>query len=64
LRLTGLGVKRGFSGFTLHPKRSIWKSWLKEGKSAGLERKTFIYVNIRLEGNTLETISAMVSDAE
>ena len=62
LRLTVLSVNRDFSGFTLHPKRSIWKSWLKEGKSGGPERKTFIYVNNRFEGNALETIDAMLSD--
>ena len=33
---------------------------LKEGKAAGPSRKTFIFVNNRLEGNALETIAAMV----
>ena len=28
------------------------------------ERKTLIYVNNRLEGNALETVSAMVEEAE
>jgi hypothetical protein len=31
-----------------------------EGKAAGPGRKTFIYVNNRLEGNALETISALL----
>jgi hypothetical protein len=35
---------------------------IAEGKAAGLNRKTFIYVNNRLEGNALETIGAMVED--
>ena len=37
---------------------------IAEGKSAGPERKTFIYVNNRLEGNALETISAMLEGAD
>jgi hypothetical protein len=32
------------------------------GKTTEPDRKTFIYVNNRLEGNALETIGAMVSD--
>jgi hypothetical protein len=35
----------------------------KEGVEAGPKRKTFIFVNNRLEGNALETISAMVGEA-
>jgi len=31
-----------------------------DGKKEGQHRKTFIYVNNRLEGNALETIAAMV----
>jgi hypothetical protein len=44
--------------------RSAGKALIAEGKATGPERKTFIYVNNRLEGNALETIGAMVSDAE
>ena len=33
---------------------------IQEGVSNGAKRKTFIYVNNRLEGNALETIAAMV----
>jgi hypothetical protein len=41
--------------------REAGKSLVAEGKAAGPERKTFIYVNNRLEGNALETIDAMVA---
>jgi uncharacterized protein YecE (DUF72 family) len=43
--------------------RAAGKALIAEGKTAGPERKTFIYVNNRLEGNALETIDAMISDA-
>ena len=33
---------------------------IREGIAAGPERKTFIYVNNRLEGNALRTIEAMI----
>ena len=36
---------------------------IADGAAAGPERKTLIYVNNRLEGNALETISAMVEEA-
>ena len=36
---------------------------IAEGEAAGPERKTFIYVNNRLEGNALETISAMLEQS-
>ena len=42
--------------------RAAGKALIAEGKTAGPERKTFIYVNNRLEGNALETIAAMLSD--
>jgi uncharacterized protein YecE (DUF72 family) len=52
----------------LHEKnpeaRAAAKALIAEGKAAGSERKTFIYVNNRLEGNALETIAAMLSDAD
>jgi hypothetical protein len=44
--------------------RATGKALIAEGKEAGPERRTFIYVNNRLEGNALETINAMISDAE
>ena len=37
---------------------------VKEGVETGPKRKTFIYVNNRLEGNALETISSMLSDSD
>jgi len=37
---------------------------IADGAAAGPERKTLIYINNRLEGNALETISAMVEEAE
>jgi len=42
--------------------RAAGKALVAEGEAAGPERKTFIYVNNRLEGNAPETINAMVSD--
>jgi len=40
--------------------RAAGKALIAEGKAAGPNRKTFIYVNNRLEGNALETIDAML----
>lgn len=40
--------------------RAAGKALVAEGKAAGPERQIFIYVNNRLEGNALETISAML----
>ncbi len=37
---------------------------IKEGVSAGSRRKTFVYVNNRLEGNALATIDAMLEAAD
>lgn len=43
--------------------RRAGKGLIAEGKAAAAaKRKTFIYVNNRLEGNALETIAAMVGD--
>jgi len=36
---------------------------IREGRQAGPQRRTFIFVNNRLEGNALETISAMIERA-
>lgn len=40
--------------------RQAGRSLIQDGIKTGPERKTFIYVNNRLEGNALETIAAMV----
>ena len=40
--------------------RAAGRELIAEGKSTAPERKTFIYVNNRMEGNALETIAAMV----
>ncbi len=40
--------------------RAAGQELIREGKSAGGQRKTFIYVNNRMEGNALETIAALV----
>jgi uncharacterized protein YecE (DUF72 family) len=42
--------------------RAAGKSLIKEGIAAGPKRKTFIFVNNRLEGNALQTMSAMLPD--
>jgi hypothetical protein len=44
--------------------RAAGKELIVEGKQAGGKKKTFIYVNNRLEGNALETIDAMLEAAE
>jgi hypothetical protein len=36
---------------------------LFQSKSLNIRKKTFIYVNNRLEGNALETISAMLEQS-
>src|ERR1017187_272544 len=43
--------------------RAAGSALIAEAKAAGPDRKTFIYVNNRLEGNALETISAMLEGA-
>ncbi len=43
--------------------RAAGKTLVAEGKAAGPARKTYIYVNNRLEGNALETIGAMLEEA-
>jgi len=43
--------------------RAAGAALIKDGGAAGPERKTFIYVNNRLEGNALETIAAMLEEA-
>ena len=40
--------------------RAAGKKLIAQGNAAGGKKKTFIYVNNRLEGNALETIAAMI----
>jgi len=40
--------------------RAAGRTLIAEGKAAGPKRKTFVYVNNRLEGNALGTIAAML----
>ena len=44
--------------------RAAGKALVAEGKDAEQKKKTFIYVNNRLEGNALETIAAMVGEED
>jgi uncharacterized protein YecE (DUF72 family) len=44
--------------------RAAGKALIAEGKKAGRDRKTFIYVNNRLEGNALETIESMLAEPD
>ncbi len=44
--------------------RAAGKALILEGKTAGPDRKTFIFVSNRLEGNALETIDAMLTHTE
>jgi len=44
--------------------RAAGSALIKEGAESGGKRKTFIYVNNRLEGNALETIAAMLEGAD
>jgi uncharacterized protein YecE (DUF72 family) len=41
--------------------RAAGKALIAEGKASGPKRRTFVYVNNRLEGNAPDTIRAMVS---
>ena len=43
--------------------RAAGAKLIAQGKAAGGNKKTFIYVNNRLEGNALETIDAMLAGA-
>ena len=40
--------------------RAAGRALIAEGKAAGPKRRTFIFVNNRLEGNAIGTIAAMV----
>ena len=43
--------------------RAAGAALIKDGASTGAKRKTFIYVNNRLEGNALDTIAAMLAES-
>ena len=43
--------------------RAAGQALITEGQAAGPKRRTFIFVNNRLEGNALSTISAMLPHA-
>ena len=40
--------------------RAAGKALIAEGQTAGPKRKTFIFVNNRLEGNAISTIASML----
>jgi uncharacterized protein YecE (DUF72 family) len=44
--------------------RAAGKKLIEEGKAAGPKRRTFVFVNNRLEGNALGTIAAMLQPQE
>lgn len=44
--------------------REAGATLIREGRNASPQRRTFIFVNNRLEGNALETIAAMIEKAE
>src|SRR6185295_12977211 len=43
--------------------RSAGAALIREGVEFGPNRKTFLFVNNRLEGNALQTIAAMIEQA-
>ena len=43
--------------------RAAGQALIAEGKAAGPKRKTFVFVNNRLEGNAISTIAAMINPA-
>ena len=44
--------------------RAAGAAIIKESVDTGGRRKTFIYVNNRLEGNALESIAAMLAESD
>ncbi len=44
--------------------RAAGAALIRKGIAAGAQGKTFIFVNNRLEGNALNTIAAMIEQAE
>ena len=43
--------------------RAAGRALIEAGKAAGPKRKTFVFVNNRLEGNAISTIAAMLEAA-
>ena len=43
--------------------RAAGRALIAEGKAAGPKRRTFVFVNNRLEGNAISTIAAMLEPA-
>jgi hypothetical protein len=43
--------------------RAAGRSLITEGLAAGPKRRTFVFVNNRLEGNAISTIAAMIQAA-
>jgi hypothetical protein len=41
--------------------RAAGRALITEGQAAGPKRRTFVFVNNRLEGNAISTVEAMVS---
>ena len=44
--------------------REAGATLIRKGRKANPQRRTFIFVNNRLEGNALETIAAMIERAQ
>jgi hypothetical protein len=44
--------------------RAAGKALIEEGRAAGPKRRTFIFVNNRLEGNAIPTIAAILEPGE
>ena len=40
--------------------RAAGRALIREGQAAGQKRRTFMFVNNRLEGNAISTIAAMI----
>jgi hypothetical protein len=45
-------------------ERAAGRALIAEGQAAGPNRRTFVFVNNRLEGNALATIAAMLEPGE
>jgi hypothetical protein len=43
--------------------RAAGRALIAEGQAAGPKRRTFVYVNNRLEGSALTTIAAMLAES-
>ena len=42
--------------------RAAGRALIREGQAEGPKRRTFVFVNNRLEGNAISTIEAMIGD--